>query len=293
MTTVKNLLKQLTGRTAPQAAKSLTPAETWVANGRLPWADGYWQAKRKAINTTLQDPALMDDFRHNRPLPTNFGFRLDERIVEYPWIFSRLQPSTAPLLDAGATLIFPYLLARPNLKDRPLVVCTLPMDNKKELPAHASMVYADLRRNPLAAGRFQDIVCISTLEHVGLDNTLYTTGPRFQESRPSEYRLVLHEFRRLLMPGGSLFLTVPYGRYQNLGWLQQFDESLLAEAFLVFGGRLLDAAFYRYHPTGWQLSEAADCANCDYFDIHQSNGTYDPDHAAAARAVACLQLIKD
>jgi len=58
-----------------------------------------------------------------------------------------------------------------------------------------------------------------------MDNTLaYTRDQRYNEVRTFDYRIVLGEFRRLLMPGGRLLLSVPYGKYQNCGWMQQFDQ---------------------------------------------------------------------
>ena len=43
-------------------------------------------------------------------LPARYGFRVDERVVEYPWLFSRFFAGEGTLLDAGSTLNFDYLL---------------------------------------------------------------------------------------------------------------------------------------------------------------------------------------
>jgi hypothetical protein len=59
----------------------------------------------------------------------------------------------------------------------------------------------------------------------------------------------------------------------------------------TFDGSISQIAYYQYLPEGWQISTAAACARCTYFDIHHQSG-YDPDYAAAARAVACIELIK-
>ena len=45
-------------------------------------------------------------------LPVGHGFRLDERIVEYPWLFSRLPSGAGNLLDAGSVLNYEFLLSQ-------------------------------------------------------------------------------------------------------------------------------------------------------------------------------------
>jgi hypothetical protein len=51
-------------------------------------------------------------------------------------------------------------------------------------------------------------------------------------------------------------------------------------------------SYYRYMRGRLELSPPANaCSDCRYFDIHASPVT-DPDYAAAARAVACLELVK-
>lgn len=41
-------------------------------------------------------------FLYNRVLPGNYAFRIDERVVEYPWVLSRLGVAKRLLLDAGS-----------------------------------------------------------------------------------------------------------------------------------------------------------------------------------------------
>ena len=43
--------------------------------------------------------------------------------------------------------------------------------------------------------------------------------------------------------------------------------------------------------SGWQRASAADCADVRYYNVHATPDT-DPDGAAAARAVCCLELIR-
>jgi hypothetical protein len=262
----------------------------YLRSGRLPWSEGYWQYRLQYTAEALQDAALMQRFRAGQPLPAGYGQRLDERVVEYPWVLARLTEGSGPILDAGAVLSYRYLLDLPQLATRPVVVCTLTMDSEYVARPNVSYLLGDLRHTPLRAAAAQAIVCISTLEHIGLDSTqVYAAAPRYREQRPDSYRAVIEEFKRLLAPGGRLYLTIPFGQYRNHGWLQQFDWAMVQDLISVFGGRLEALAFYRYAAAGWQVAEATECAAVRYFDIHETK-SFDPDYAAAARAVACLAL---
>jgi len=278
------------GHTASGLAPADTPIGRYLRSDRLPWSDGYWEYRLDYTARVLRDAALLQRFRAGQPLPANYGLRLDERVVEYPWVLARLADEPGPILDAGAVLSYSYLLNLPQLALRPLVMCTLTMDSEYVARPNVSYLLGDLRHTPLRAGAVKTIVCISTLEHVGLDSTqVYAAAPHYREQRPDSYRLVLQEFRRLLAPGGRLILTVPFGEYRNLGWLQQFDAPMVQGLIADFDGRLEAQSFYRYTAGGWQLAAMPECAAERYFDVHESS-TFDPDFAAAARAVACLVL---
>lgn len=287
--TIRRLLRSL--KSLHKAANRRTLIERYLASGQKPWTEGYWEYRADYINSVLQSDDLMNHFRLDWQLPEGYGFRLDERVVEYPWVLSRLDDGATWLLDAGGTLSYQYLLALPVFSRKSVVVYTLAPDGEMVREAHVSYVYGDLRSTILRDGAFKEIVCISTLEHIGMDNTfMYTSETRYRESKTDDYRLVLQEFRRLLAPDGRLFITVPYGQYQDCGWLQQFDRTLLEDAIQTFGSKLIGFAFYRYYPEGWRRADATACEDCKYFDFHHEE--YEPDYIAAARAVACVELVK-
>ena len=260
-------------------------------SGRKPWTMGYSRYREMVIRDVLRDRELLDCFLHNGVLPAHYGYRLDERVVEYPWIFARLGVAGRLLLDAGSTLNFGYILDLPQLTCRSVVIYNLSPEGVVRR-GNVSYIYGDLRHTILKDECFDEIVCISTLEHVGMDNTfLYSRDVRFNESKRDEYRDAIREFRRLLKPGGKLFITVPYGRYENLGWLQQFDKKMVEAVLAVFGGSASTVTYYQYFADGWQVAEANVCAESSYFDIHHRS-VYEPDYVAAARAVACIEMEK-
>jgi len=143
---------------------------------------------------------------------------------------------------------------------------------------------------------------LSTLEHLGCDNTIYTQNETYKDDSPEDFVLALKELHRTLKPGGSLLLSVPFGAYRHFGFFQQFDRKLLDRAISAFDASEVVESFYRYTAEGWQVATAADCAECEYVEwiakVWQQQQQFpttiprEPDLAAAARAVACVKLIK-
>src|SRR5213594_3006260 len=82
----------------------------YVARGRVPWTPGYGSFRESYVSKVLSNRELMTAFRDNRPLPPRYGFGLDERVIEYPWVLSRLRDSSTMLLDAGSALNHSFLL---------------------------------------------------------------------------------------------------------------------------------------------------------------------------------------
>ena len=160
------------------------------------------------------------------------------------------------------------------------------------MPAAAEL-FGDLRDILLRDACVDSVVCISTLEHVGFTyeyDTFSKQNP-WPYADPDSHLKAIDEFRRVLTPGGTLLLTMPYGRYEDHGWLQQFDAERIARLKQRFGGEVKSEAYYRYVDKGWRMDAPAECADLSYFNIHET-GKFEEDGLAAARAVVCLELEK-
>jgi hypothetical protein len=254
--------------------------------GMKPWSKGYDEYKLHEIERVLHVP----DFSVDK-LPPGHGFRLDERIVEYPWLFSRLPPGPGILLDAGSILNFEILLDHPSIKSKSLHICTLAPEPDCFWQKGVSYLFGDLRRLPYRDGWFDWIVSLSTLEHVGMDNSLLYTGGTGGELRTGDHLLAVRELHRVLKPGGALYASVPFGKAKNLGWYQVFNQPMIESMIAAFQPAGQKTDYFHYHPEGWRNSSAAESAEATVYDIHHAKG-YDPDFAAAARAVCCLELTK-
>src|SRR6185369_11734557 len=104
------------------------------------------------------------------------GVGIDERCVEYPWLVSRLSREPETMLDAGSALNHAFLLDLPQLSTKKLHILTLAPERNCFFQRGIGYLYEDLRRLPLRSELYDCVACISTLEHVGCDNTAYTGG---------------------------------------------------------------------------------------------------------------------
>lgn len=271
----------------------------YISNGRKPWSKGYEPFKVNYISEILHDKNILDIFKNAKELPTHYGQFLDERVIEYPWLVSRSFSRPATVLDAGSITNHEYVLEHPFFKDIDLTILTAAPEDKCFFKKGISYVYADIRQLPFQTDWFDVIVCLSTLEHIGMNNEIYTSEKAFQESSFSDYLIAAKELKRVLKPGGVCFMSVPFGQYQNDIFQQQFDREMLESLKSEFSPSSFTERFYIYKADGWHISNLEECQDCTYFNIHNtkyfkegSQLDYDQDFAAAARSVVLLELSK-
>jgi SAM-dependent methyltransferase len=258
----------------------------YLLRGRRPWTLGYYTAKRRRIETAIDAGVL----RPGSPLPPGYGFRFDERVIEYPWVYARLAKDPSRMLDAGAALNHDFLIKRPPVSTAKLSICTLAPENQCHWRRGISYVFDDLRSSTFREETFDTIVSISTIEHIGLDNTaLYTTDPSKRECDRTGFRAAVREFRRVLRPGGVCFITVPYGKACMRGWFQVFDAAMIRMVLDDFAPAYQELDYFGYSD-GWHQADPTALAEATFFDIHQDKH-FAPDYAAAARGLVCMRLV--
>jgi SAM-dependent methyltransferase len=251
---------------------------------RRAWEGDYGERHGDLLSWALGSDELRRLLAGGEPLPKGYGAGLDERVIEFPWLYSR-RPF-GRLLDAGSTLNHQHILDRFEPEATWLCVTTLRPEQAAYTERGISYVYADLRDLPFRDGFFDTVICASTLEHVGMDNTRYGDEAPSASDPATEQSAALAELLRVAAPGGRVLLTLPYGRAEDHGWFRQYDEAALKG---LLDGLDASVTVYAYGPRGWQIGSLAGARDARYKD-HSTDKTPAPDRAAAARAVACIQL---
>ena len=261
-----------------------------------PWTEGYWDYRNMMFEKAVNTPDVIDYFRRKQ-LPGDYGFRLCERIIEYPWLFSKLEDRNSKILDAGSILNFRYLLEHPVLKNKKLSILTLAPEGNCFFDKSINYLYEDLRNIPFQNTYFDEIICISTLEHINMDNTIYgeekLSGKTHDGVPDFAYADVIKEFIRILKPCGKIYITVPYGKFENHGFFQQFDRKMLEKITDMFSeAGTFETDFFRYFPDGWRFISREDCDDAESFNPHTGRGWKD-DFAAHSRGICAIEFKKN
>lgn len=260
----------------------------YLASGRVPWSPGYEEYKWREITAALANGEQTLGFGGGN-VPERWGIGIDERIVEYPWIFAKLGPGGGRLLDAGSTFNFPEIARHPRVKARELTIFTLEPERHCFAQEKISYVFGDLRKLPFRDEWFDEVVCHSTIEHVGMDNSMYGE----KEKGAGNHLAAVAELARVLRPGGRLLLTFPCGKFEDHGFFRQFDRAMIGEVETVLrekGGEVR-SDFFRYRADGWRAAKWEECEDAESFNPHTGRGKGD-DGAAHCRAVCCIEFVK-
>jgi SAM-dependent methyltransferase len=259
---------------------------------RFPAPDGVWTPqwsalRQKLLAEALSNRSLQRVFAEGADLPAGYGIAMDERVIEWPWVLANGVGGAT--LDAGSALNHAEVLTHfaPRLSD--LHIVTLEPEEQAFVSARISYVFADLRDLPYRDGLFDTVVSVSTLEHVGMKNDRYGVEDDNAEDADRELAVALRELKRVARPGGTLLITVPYGRPDDFGWSRIFDRPMVERIVEVVDPAEAAVTVFRYDAAGWQVSDLDGAATSVYREH-----TLEPapaDLAANARAVACLRLV--
>ena len=150
-----------------------------------------------------------------------------------------------------------------------------------------SYLYGDLRTLALRDDWFDEVVCLSTLEHVGMDNAVYgAAGPRAEDPR-AEAAQALRELLRVVRPGGRVHLSVPFGRREDHGWLRQLDREDVDDLLAAAGAARHEETVFRHTRRGWRRSSPRGEPPAPATTPAQGRAR---DGAVAARAVLCATI---
>ncbi len=197
----------------------------------------------------------------------------DERVVEIPWVLSRLGGGS--VLEVGyAFAEAAYVTALLRADVERLVGVDLAARDVEGMEA----VVADVRSLPLEDRSFDQVLLVSTLEHVGADNAVYGIEETATDG-PVARLEALRELRRVLRRAGRLLVTVPLGEPGDHGWFRQDDVRGWTRLFTRAGFFVEEQEAYVLEPEGWRADPAFRPAGVVYGD-----------RGPAASAVLCTCL---
>ena len=209
--------------------------------------------------------------RGERPRHLQAPPHTDERLVEVPWVLSRLR--SGRVLEVGWAFAEPaYIAGLVEAAPGELVG----VDLAEGVAPGFETVVADARDLPFEDASFDQVLLVSTLEHIGADNEVYGVegGPD-----PSGRSSALRELRRVLRPSGRLLATVPLGEPRDYGWFRQEDVTGWIRLFVGAGFFVEEQEAYELVEEGWRSAPTFDPTGVAY-------GSRGP----AASAVLCVEL---
>jgi SAM-dependent methyltransferase len=167
---------------------------------------------------------------------------VDERPIEIPWCLARAG-GEARVLDVGYAFAEPaYLVGLLGLGATQLTGVDLAA---AEVPGLRS-VQADVRDLPFGDGEFDVAIAISTLEHVGRDNTQYGLA---SEHDDASLDAALRELRRV---SARLLVTVPTGEGELLPEQAVLTPQQWVERFERAGLLVWEDELYELRDDGWR-----------------------------------------
>lgn len=264
------------------------------SNGMIPWSIGYEDYKFDQIEASLTNKHLLSQLSEGI-LPKSYGKGLDERIVEIPWLWSRLNADKGRLLDAGSSLNHRFLINSKLQQTKDITIYTFHPEKTQFLEERISYVFGDLRIMPFADNWFDEIACISTIEHIDKDNSIYgyvVEDKAKAETKSYEYLRAVAELIRIVKTDGRILMTFPYGTFEDHGFFQQFDREMIAKLDALFSehGRV-NFDYFLYTSSGWEISNVDQCSGANSYNPHTGIGI-GTDGAAHSRAICCLEFTK-
>jgi hypothetical protein len=243
--------------------------QPWSRNlGRLAYLPQLLKGDPSTRREFAEEP-LIERLVHGREPLDAVGLGLTERVVEIPWVLRSLPDAAGTrVLDIGtafAPMVYKRLLVR---QSQAVEVADLADADIVGLPSHV----ADVRNLPFGDDAFDVAICVSTLEHVGMDNTNYNVA-----SGGGGDADALRELGRV---APTVLVTVPSGADADMGWQRQYAPSTFRRVVDQAGLTVARLEVFAHDPTsGWGPAHEDTIGDLSYGE-----------RTVAAAAITCAEL---
>ncbi len=168
------------------------------------------------------------------------------------------------VLDAGSALNHEVILDRVLPVVSELTIVTLEPEERSWPERGVRYLYEDLRRLDIADDSFDMAVSVSTLEHVGLDNSRFYDSDAPRGDPDEDAQRAMLELRRVVKPGGVLLITVPFGKSWQSDWVRTLDGAQLDALIASVEPVVVDESIFRRYRAGWRRVNRAGAADATY-----------------------------
>ena len=240
-----------------------------------PFGIGYNQYKIKLIKKIINNEKII------------LNKYIDERIVEIPWIIDLLDSiKNQRILDAGCTLNFNYLIKKIIKNNNKLTFVNLFKEKNFLNSSLVNYQIQDISNMKFDNDYFDVVTCLSVIEHVGFDNSMYNYGKNKYKGKIDKtlYKKALLELKRVLKQNKWLFLTFPFGKKMTFNNYQQFDANDLEKILEIFNPKEYKVNFYKFENLQWLKTNMEECKSIEPI--------YKEDIGISSKSIALIQMKK-
>ena len=235
----------------------------------------YIFLKSKSIILNLSFNQAIRESKSFRNYPTGYGFKDNERCVEIEFIRNYYQGENI-VLDVGYTNAEPRYISMIQSLCIPHLI-GLDLSPPKITTGYNETIRGDIRQTNFHDNTFDSIFCVSTLEHVGMNNDIYKNSV---ENNPESHIAAMREMYRILKPKGKLLLTLPFRKYFDYNWFLQYDLDSLQNIVINSNFKTKFIQSYKVNKY-WEFCLSKCCSSISYQESNHRAG-----------AVVCIVLSK-
>lgn len=178
---------------------------------------GIYMECKRALKVNKLRNSDIDNFI----LPPAYGKRMPERVIELLMAMLPYNPGKRVLDIGHANAMSCHLKMISSLpKPRNITGIDIAPPYYNHSKYYNKSLLADILSCGLENGSFDLIWCISALEHFGMDNSGYAQA--YDLDRDMGIK-ALRRMMLILADGGTLLLTVPFGQFEDWGWMLNYD----------------------------------------------------------------------